>query len=245
MKPGEREDSPEFDLVLACLRWPQERVDGDRIQSLVRGPIRWPYLLEIVHHHKVVPLFFRNLETFAPGYIPDEPGAVLRAGAVANAHTCLERISHLLLLSRRFREREIDLRIFKGIPLAITAFQDPTLRDAGDIDLLIAEKDLYRAGEILRVRATFDLNRKRVSLRAACVPTSRIRRIFPTNTPVTGSSSTCTGAFFETRFYPPTPVWRTPARNGCPLALSASRPCPLPGCCFISACTEHWTAGCV
>jgi Uncharacterised nucleotidyltransferase/Transglutaminase-like superfamily len=149
MKPGERVDSPEFDLVLACLRWPQERIDGERIQSLVRGPIRWPYLLEIVQHHKVVPLFFRNLEAFAPGYIPEEPGAVLRAGAAANAHTCLQRISHLLLLHRLFREREIDLRIFKGIPLAITAFEDPTLRDAGDIDLLIAEKDLYRAGEIL------------------------------------------------------------------------------------------------
>jgi hypothetical protein len=100
MKPGAREDSPEFDLVLACLRWPQERIDGERIQSLVRGPIRWPYLLEIVHHHKVVPLFFRNLEGFAPGYIPAEPAAVLRAGAVANAHTCLQRISHLLLLNR-------------------------------------------------------------------------------------------------------------------------------------------------
>ncbi|MGA3226020.1 MAG: lasso peptide biosynthesis B2 protein [Acidobacteriaceae bacterium] len=149
MKPGAREDSPEFDLVLACLRWPQERIDGERIQSLVRGPIRWPYLLEIVHHHKVVPLFFRNLEGFAPGYIPAEPAAVLRAGAVANAHTCLQRISHLLLLNRLFREREIDVRIFKGIPLAITAFQAATLRDAGDIDLLIAEKDLYRAGEVL------------------------------------------------------------------------------------------------
>ncbi len=150
MKPGAREDSPEFDLLLACLRWPQERIDGERIQSLVRRPIRWPYLLEIVHHHKVVPLFFRNLETFAPGYIPDEPAAVLRAGAVANAHTCQQRISHLLLLCHLFRDREIDLRIFKGIPLAITAFQDPTLRDAGDIDLLIAEKDIDRAGEILR-----------------------------------------------------------------------------------------------
>src|ERR1700729_1877749 len=152
MKPGEREDSPEFDLLLACLRWPQQRIDGERIQSLVRRPIRWPYLLEIVHHHKVVPLFFRNLETFAPGYIPDEPAAVLRAGAVANAHTCLQRISHVLLLCRLFREREIDLRIFKGIPLAITAFQDPALRDAGDIDLLVAEKDIFKAGEILETQ---------------------------------------------------------------------------------------------
>jgi hypothetical protein len=54
------------------------------------------------------------------------------------------------LLHRLFREQQIDLRIFKGIPLAITAFGDPTLRDVGDIDLLVAEKDIFGAGEILR-----------------------------------------------------------------------------------------------
>ena len=36
-------------------------------------------------------------------------------------------LAHLLLLNRLFREQQIDLRIFKGIPLAITAFQDPSL----------------------------------------------------------------------------------------------------------------------
>ena len=152
MKPEQPVYPPEFELVLACLRWPQETVDGDRIQSLARQPIRWPYLLEIIHHHKVVPLFFRNLEAFAPGYMPDEAAAALRAAGAANDETCLRRTSQLLLLNRLFREQQIDLRIFKGIPLAITAFQDPALRDAGDIDLLVAEKDLFRAGEILRAQ---------------------------------------------------------------------------------------------
>ena len=91
MKPGGAVYSPEFDLVLACLRWPQEAVDGDRIRTLAQQPIRWPHLLEIVDHHKVVPLFSRNLETFAPGYMPDEQAAALRASSVANAHICLER----------------------------------------------------------------------------------------------------------------------------------------------------------
>jgi hypothetical protein len=152
MKPGGSVYSPEFDLVLACLRWPQETVDGDRIRSLAQQPIRWPHLLEIVDHHKVVPLFSRNLETFAPGYIPDEQAAGLRTNRVANAHTCLGRTAELVALHRLFREQQIDLRIFKGIPLAIAAFQDPTLRDAGDIDLLVAEKDIFKAGEILETR---------------------------------------------------------------------------------------------
>jgi len=152
MKPGQPVYPPEFELVLACLRWPQETVDGDRIRSLAREPIRWPYLLEIVHHHKVVPLFLRNLEAFAAGYMPDDTAAALRAARVANDETYLRRTSKLLLLNRLFREQQIDLRIFKGIPLAITAFQEPALRDVGDIDLLVAEKDIFGAGEILRAQ---------------------------------------------------------------------------------------------
>jgi hypothetical protein len=152
MRPGQAVYPPEFELLLACLRWPRETVDGDRIRSLARQPIRWPYLLEILRHHKVVPLFQRNLEGFAPGCMPDEAAAALRAAGAANDETCVRRTAQLLLLNRLFREQEIDLKIFKGIPLAITAFHDPALRDAGDIDLLVAEKDVFRAGEILRTQ---------------------------------------------------------------------------------------------
>jgi Uncharacterised nucleotidyltransferase/Transglutaminase-like superfamily len=152
MKQGGAVYSPEFELVLACLRWPQETADGERIRLLAQRPIRWSHLLEIVQHQKVVPLFSRNLDTFAAGYMPDEPAAALHASSVANAHICLRRTAHLFALNRLFREQQIDLRIFKGIPLAIAAFQDPTLRDAGDIDLLVAEKDIFKAAEILRTQ---------------------------------------------------------------------------------------------
>jgi hypothetical protein len=152
MKPGDAVYSPEFELVLACLRWPQQAADGDRIRSLAQQPLRWFHLLEIVQHHKVVPLFSRNLNTFAAGYVPDDPAGALRTSSVANAHECLQRTADLFSLNRLFREQQIDLRIFKGIPLAITAFHDPTLRDTGDIDLLVAEKDIFPASEILRAQ---------------------------------------------------------------------------------------------
>ena len=142
--------APEFDLVLACLRWPQSTVDCARIRSLAQGPIRWPFLLEIVHHQKVVPLFLRNLETFASDLVPEQACATLRASAEANVRSCVRWTSHLLQLKRAFHEQAVDVLIFKGIPLAITAFQDPTLRELGDIDLLVGEKDIFRAGDILR-----------------------------------------------------------------------------------------------
>lgn len=142
--------SPEFELVLACLRWPQNTVDGDRIRALAEQPIDWAHLVEILRHHKVTPLFLHNFEAFASGTMPWEIASTLRAECVTNADICLRRASHLVTLQRLFREQYVDLRIFKGIPLAITAYQDPTLRDAGDIDLLISKKAIFRAGEIMR-----------------------------------------------------------------------------------------------
>lgn len=117
---------------------------------LAQQPIRWSQLLRIVDHHKVAPLVFRNLETFAAGYMPDELAAALAATTVENAETCRRRCGQLATIHRLFHEQQIDFRIFKGIPLALTAFQDFTLRDAGDIDLLVAERDMFAAGEILR-----------------------------------------------------------------------------------------------
>jgi hypothetical protein len=150
MKPVKPVYAPEFELVLACLRWPQETVDGARILALAQQPIDWPYLLEIVLHQKVVPLFFRNLETFAGEYVPQETAAALRASTEANTRNCLQFSSHLQLLDRLFREQAIDVRIFKGIPLSMVAFQDPALRDLGDIDLLVAERDIFRVEDIVR-----------------------------------------------------------------------------------------------
>ena len=133
MEPVKPVYAPEFDLVLACLRWPQSTVDGARVLALAQQPIHWPYLLEIVHHQKVIPLFFRNLETFAAEHIPRETAAALRASAEQHTRACLERSPHLQLLNRLFHEQAIDVRIFKGIPLSMVAFQDATLRDLGEI----------------------------------------------------------------------------------------------------------------
>ena len=115
--------------------------------------------------------------------MPDEPAAALRAAEAANERPASAALRISCCSIACFVGQQIDVRIFKGIPLAITAFQDPTLRDAGDIDLLVAEKDVFTAGEILRARATCDSSRRRGSPRAGCAPTSRIKKIFRTDIP--------------------------------------------------------------
>ncbi len=141
--------SSEFDLVLACIRWPIEPADAARIEQLARQPLDWPHLLKIVHHHQVVSLAYRNLQAHAAESVPPEPAAALRASAVENARICFQRISELVCLTRLLNEQQIGFRVLKGAPLALAAFGDATLRDAGDIDLLIDEAEIARADRIL------------------------------------------------------------------------------------------------
>jgi hypothetical protein len=139
---------PEFELVLACLRWPQQHVDRERVRSLAQQSLRWPYLLQIVNHHKVAPLFHSTLEAFASDCVPSAARAALRDAAMENAANCLRLTHRLQILQRRLRDVGIDYRIFKGIPLAIAAFGDAPLRDVGDIDLLVGEA--LRTEDVLR-----------------------------------------------------------------------------------------------
>jgi Uncharacterised nucleotidyltransferase/Transglutaminase-like superfamily len=155
MLPGEGIHSPEFDLVLACVRWPIEPADAARVRQLAQGelaqrPLHWPHLLKIVHHHQVISLAYRNLQAYAADLVPPEAAAALKASAVENARICFQRISELVCITRLFNEKQIDFRVLKGAPLALAAFGDATLRDAGDIDLLIDEAEIDQADRILR-----------------------------------------------------------------------------------------------
>jgi hypothetical protein len=150
MLPGKAFRSPEFELVLACTRWPLEAAGAVRIRELARQHIRWPHLLDILQHHQVTALVSRNLEACAAEYVPQEPLTTLRTRAVENVRASFQNISELVRLVALFREEHIEVRVLKGAPLAIAAFGDPTLRGTGDIDLLIGEPDLLKANAILR-----------------------------------------------------------------------------------------------
>lgn len=149
MKPRKAIQSAEFALVLACVRWPLDPLQGELIHELAQQPLHWPHLLRIVEHHQVTPLVARNLEPCA-GSVPPEIMARLRAEAAANARTCFRNASELAAIAQLFRAHELEFRIFKGAPLAIAAFGDVTLRAAGDIDLLVRVDDLPAADSLLR-----------------------------------------------------------------------------------------------
>lgn len=139
---------PEFELILACARWPHEPPEPDRVRELA-VKVRWPLVVEMANRHKVIPQVARCLEAVAPGGAPPREASLLRAGTVENACLCSQHADILKRIHRSFGEAQIPYRVLKGIPLAVSAYGDPGLRDVGDIDLLISPGDLQKAERIL------------------------------------------------------------------------------------------------
>ena len=156
MKPGGAIYSPEFDLVLACLRWPQEPSTAIALPDLLRSSrsvgltcsrsstiIRW------------CRSSLATLTAFAPGYMPDEQAAGLRAPPAWPTPTfaCIRTGAPGRFASPlpRATDRSEDLQ---GHSSGHHCLPGSSLRDAGDIDLLVAENDIFKAGEILEIQAT-------------------------------------------------------------------------------------------
>jgi hypothetical protein len=150
MQPDESTLPIEFDLALACVRWPHEPENAARIQRLCSQAVDWAQFLRILGSHQVAPLAFHNLEASAAQFVPSDILANLKASTIENTRVSFQGISELIRLIRLFRDAAIELRVLKGPPLAIAAFGSAALRTAGDIDLLIDENSLDAAHELLR-----------------------------------------------------------------------------------------------
>jgi hypothetical protein len=146
--------SPELDLLLVCARWPQRRLhDHQQIRAKCLEVVDWQRFLQLVRHHRVVPLVSQNLHASIKEPPPPELDAVmaeLRRLAAASAHQSMRSLAELRRILQGFHAQKIPVRVLKGVPLAQATFGDLSLRSPGDLDLLIHESYITGADRVLR-----------------------------------------------------------------------------------------------
>jgi hypothetical protein len=115
-------------------------------------PLDWDRVVELVEHHRLIPLVYRNLRAALPQ--PDgraeEALGKLKQASEMNAYLALRSLVELRRIVREFEGRGIAVRVLKGLPLAQTIFGDLSVRANGDLDLLIDPKDILQADQVLR-----------------------------------------------------------------------------------------------
>jgi len=139
----------EIELLLCCARTYIAPEIAERIKTLLQQNINWTYLIEKAHFHGVIPLLYQSFKTTCPEAIPEDILTQLRSRYYANAYHNLLLSQELLALLNIFRASEIRAIPFKGVVLATSVYHNLTLRQSGDLDILVKPQDVVKVRELL------------------------------------------------------------------------------------------------
>jgi len=137
---------PEHQLLLSIAR--RETAMAE-IRSLASAPIDWDYVIALAYAHGLLPLLYKHVASAASDLVPAHILSQLKRESLANSQSVLHLASKQLRVYKLFKEHNIPVALFKGASLAHMAYGELSLRQAGDIDLLIARRDFAQARTLL------------------------------------------------------------------------------------------------
>ena len=137
--------SAEEQLLLAVARRDLDERGVDEVRQLVREPLAWDYVLATAFSHGLLPLLHKNLTSAAADLVPGHVLAKLKRESVANSQTVLHLMGKLLKGYRQLHSCNVRVAVFKGVVLAHKAYGEVSLRQAGDIDMLIDRQHFAEA----------------------------------------------------------------------------------------------------
>lgn len=116
-------------------------------QTVVPADLDWDYFDRLVSQHRIQPLLIRGLRQLGAQCPPEL--AKYRTQQNKFAMQSMERIQALAAINAAFSQAGIRMITMKGPLLAMELYGDPSLRTSRDLDLMVDEDDLDRAGKIL------------------------------------------------------------------------------------------------
>jgi hypothetical protein len=150
MPPSTYGVSPEKELVLACARTRMTPRGAERIRALAAGGIDWDLLLMAAAENSVLPLLASQLPALAGDLFQNEQLERLKSGARAAGIKSLQLSAELIRVIEALRGAEILALPYKGPVVAVQAYGDLALREFEDLDIILPQRDMARASEVMR-----------------------------------------------------------------------------------------------
>lgn len=141
---------PEIELLLLCARTQMDSERAARVETLLQEGIDWDYLLEAAQEHGVTPLLYWNLNATCPEAVPEPSLERLRSRFRKGAQYNVFMAGELVRLLNLFEKHEIPAVPYKGPSLAASIYGNLALRrQSVDLDILIRERDVLKARDLL------------------------------------------------------------------------------------------------
>src|SRR5467141_180104 len=135
----------EWSALLECA---SPSCDRQRLRALLRS-VDWARLLILAEEHGVAGHLTASLRGLKEDLIPPETRQALVDRQRAQVVFTLRLTAELFRILDRFTSEGIGALVVKGPVLAVQAYGDPAMRAYGDLDLLVRQRDIRRATELL------------------------------------------------------------------------------------------------
>jgi hypothetical protein len=140
---------PEAELLLCCARLTLEQAGRDRVLQLLQGRLDWAALIGLAAQHGLRPLLYRHLNALAPAALPKQVLVQLWVWYERTSRHNRSMAQELLRILRLFDSNGIAAIPYKGPALAASLYGDLSLREFGDLDLLLRPRDIAPAKALL------------------------------------------------------------------------------------------------
>src|SRR5713226_5781673 len=142
---GSARFSSEWSVLLECA---SPGHDLQRLAGLL-GSTDWDRLLVLAEEHGVTGHLAACLSKLTEDSVPREIRQALIDRQRAQILFSLRLTAELFRLLERFAAEGIGTLVVKGPVLAVRAYGDPAMRSYGDLDLLVRQRDIRRATELM------------------------------------------------------------------------------------------------
>ena len=139
----------EKQLLVSCARTRMVPQIAERIRESAAGPLDWDFVLSEATENSVGPLLEMNLRTVVPDSAPAAAMERLKITCRASTVRCLFLVAELHKILELFRTAGIVAIPYKGPVLAEQAYGNLTLRDFDDLDIILPQRDLMKAHEVM------------------------------------------------------------------------------------------------
>lgn len=146
---GGAKDRPEEALLLACARTRITLEIAERIRTLVQRQIDWMALIRLAMRHNVMSLLHNGLQQVCADAVPSYILEPLRARHEAQSRHAEQRAQGLVLVLAALEKHGIRAVPYKGPALAQRLYGDLSLREFGDLDVSISQRDVAKAWDVL------------------------------------------------------------------------------------------------
>ena len=139
--------SLEWNALRACV---SGCVGGDSDSlAAIAGRCDWNSLLDLAERHAVVPLLAAAVQRLPGELVPPAIRADLAERTRAQVLVTLRMSAELLRISQAFAADGVGMLAVKGPALALQAYDDAAMRSYGDLDLLVRDRDIARATQLM------------------------------------------------------------------------------------------------